>query len=468
MPIRVGDRQIDVDLAEQIPLEIVMEDLLEFLARFAPIDRSAAVMTLARIGQAPIPREHTLAQAGVTDGVLLELQPAPDGERFSPLVEEISEAVAQINERGFAEFEPSHASALSRLAVVAGSGVCAGLLARSWLSAGSSNWWCAAVALILAVAAAAGAAAAAHWWRSAATAYALTISALILSGTAGAVLVPSAQGAPAHFGAAQALGSAVVTGMASVLLLRALEGLGVMLHATVITVAVAVAVDALLVELLGWRVSTVAAGTVIAAMIVLVNAPKVGVLASRLRPPNLPAPGEDIDPDALEEVFDLDHDLDATGRLERRAVAATKALTGLLLGTAVVLACATAATVVPYAYHLPIQLVVAGLVVASVTLRARSYTDRVQATIMYVTAFVTAAGVAARIVAGYASLPVQLSVVVVMVALTVAAAAAARLPAARPSPVTRRNIELLEQLLIVALIPLAAWCMGVYSFVRNL
>ncbi|WP_280454037.1 type VII secretion integral membrane protein EccD [Nocardia brasiliensis] len=467
MPIRVGNRQIDCDLAEQIPLEIVMEDLLEFLGRFVAVDRSA-VMTLARIGQAPIPREHTLAQAGITDGVLLEVQPAPDGERFSPLVEEISEAVAQINERGFAEFEPSHASTLSRLAVVAGSTVCAGLLLRSWLSTGSSNWWCALVALILAVAAASGAGAAAHWWRSAATAYALTISALILFGAAGAVLVPAAHDGSAHFGAPQALVSAVATGVASVLLLRALDGLGVMLHATVITVAVAVAVDALLVELLGWRVSTVAAGTVIAAMVVLVNAPKVGVLASRLRPPNLPAPGEDIDPDALEEVFDLDHDLDATGRLERRAVAATKALTGLLLGTAVVLACATAAMVVPHAYHLPIQLVVAALVVASVVLRARSYTDRVQATIMYVTAFATASAVAARIVAGYASLPVQLGVVVVMVALTVAAAAAARLPAARPSPVTRRNIELLEQILIVALIPLAAWCMGVYSFVRNL
>lgn len=470
VPILVGGLQIDVDLAEQIPLEIVMEDLLGTLAEAAPgivIDR-AEPLTLARIGQAPIPRERTLAAAGVVDGVLLELQPATGGEYFRPLVEEISAAVAQINERAFGEFEPGTAHAAALIGVVAGSAVCPGLLIRAWQSSGAlSGSVCAVVALVLGVSTGCCAGAARHWWKSSGAAYALTIATLILLSTGGGLIVPADGDARGHFAATNMLAAAAVAGLSSVLLLRALDGLAVMLHAAVITLAVAAGVGAVFVGYIGTSVSAVAAGTVVAAVIVLANAPKLTVLVSRMRPPNLPAPGEEIDPDALDGAFGLD-DVDPTSVLEHRARAANKALTGLLIATAGVLACATVVAVSPHTYHLPVELAVAALVVGSVFLRARSYTDRVQALVMYGAAFCVAAGVTARVVDGYTELGAQLAAVAVMVALTVAAAGAGQLPGVALSPVTRRMIELVEQLLVVVLIPLAAWAMGVYSFIRNI
>ncbi|MCX5046297.1 type VII secretion integral membrane protein EccD [Aldersonia sp. NBC_00410] len=468
--ILVGHKQIDVDLADQVALEIVMEDLLTTLAEADAeivIDRSRP-LSLARIGQSPVPRHRTLAHSGVLDGSLLELRPAGDGEHFRPLVEEISAAVAQINERDFPEFEPSTARAASLVAVVAGAVTCAGLLIRSWQSSTAvPGLVCAGVALLLGVVAAGTAGAARAWWHSTRAGYAGSIAALVLLGTGGGLLVPAPEDAAGHFTAANVVAAAAVAGLTSALLLRALGGLGVMLHATVITAAVAAGIDGLFVGFVGSSVKAVAAATVIVAVIVLVNAPKVTVIATRIRPPNLPAPGEDLDPEALEGAFGVD-DVDPTSVLERRARAANKALTGLLVGTTTVLVVATVVTVAPHTYHLPVELVVAALVVGTLFLRARSYTDRVQALVMYGAAFATVAGAGARIVNGYSEIGPQLVAVAVMAAVTVAAAAAARLPGAKLSPVTRRSIELTEQLLVVVLIPLAAWVMGVYSVIRNI
>ncbi|MFE3029125.1 type VII secretion integral membrane protein EccD, partial [Nocardia tengchongensis] len=195
--IMVATYQVDVVLPTKFSVETFMDDLVSMLAASIDdetVDFTAAQghWTLAQPGRAPIPRWSSLEDHDITDGALLMLSTTESAEAFTPLVEDITDALARINEREFAEFDSETAASAGLYAFGAASIVVAVLLSWSWTRTGSVLWCC-LPALILA--ALTGIAALAAYRRGAdRLGLGLILSAVPLLFTGAATMVPTPYG----------------------------------------------------------------------------------------------------------------------------------------------------------------------------------------------------------------------------------------------------------------------------------
>jgi uncharacterized membrane protein YfcA len=115
--------------------------------------------------------------------------------------------------------------------------------------------------------------------------------------------------------------------------------------------------------------------------------------------------------------------------------------------------------------------VLGGTLIVLMLLRARLFKERGQVATVLVAAFVTVAGAAVFIVADRASQTTPLLGVVLPVVLTVALAAGAVGLAAgrrRLNPRLARTLDILETLLLVAVVPLALAVWEVYGALLNM
>ena len=202
-----GARRVDLALPSALPLSDVLPQLLGYCAPESPPDRPAS-WSLARLGGAPLRLADTLAEAGVTDGDVLELRTGPDVVRPA-YVEDVRDAVEDAMDdsarpwrprttAGFALVAGSAGLALAALLPVARQPERAGPVAAAALVAGllvAAGWWAARTgqqpAAVLAVGVAAG-------W----------------GGVAGALLAGFPDWPPAATAGAGLAGAALVAGLA--------------------------------------------------------------------------------------------------------------------------------------------------------------------------------------------------------------------------------------------------------------
>ncbi|MFU8852258.1 type VII secretion integral membrane protein EccD [Micromonospora sp. SL1-18] len=442
-----------MDLA--LPADVPLADLLPTLLRYAGEDLADEGVRhggwgLSRLGGQPLDGGRTAAQLGVRDGEVLYFNPraaaAPEIV-FDDVVDAVATATNQRpgtwqvgTTRGFA-------------VLFAGAALAAGAVAA--LFAGPPQLPGALAALVVAVA--------------------LVVSAAVLSravgdSRTGVVLAMGGLGYAAIGGLLVLAGDRKLSELASphvllaataVVLFGAVAALAVgdrlALFLGAVAVAAAVGLGAVLCLVFG--VSATAAAAVVAT-VAFAALPALPMLAYRLA--RLPVPSIPTGPD------DLKSDTESVDgpRVLRNSERADAFLTGLLWTVAVLVLGGQ----VIFATNGRLPAVLLCLVLALLSLlRARPFIGRAQRTPVLLAGTV-GLGLAGAATFGAGELPFRLGLVLggLLLAAVISLIYGLTVAGKRISPVWGRLLDIVEILLIVALVPLAVWVCGLYGWIVNL
>ncbi|MQY23852.1 type VII secretion integral membrane protein EccD [Nocardia macrotermitis] len=483
--VMVATYQVDVVVPTKFTIETFIDDLLTVLARSIDDDTvdftpPTGQWSLGRPGEPPMPRWRSLADHDIVDGAVLMLSVVESAEMFTPVVEDITDALAQINEREFAEFDAATTRIAGLAALGAGSIATAAMLSVSWTRAGSLLW-CGLPALLLGAICWGAALLAGRRRAAPAICLGLSLAALPLLFAGGAMLVPPAYGHVGGFAAANVAAGAVVAAVAAATMLRLTrQGIATLMAVTV--TGAMVTVLALPLAYFDVSVGQISGAAAFVGLVGLTMAPRLAVLAARIRPPDLPDPGNEVAPATLADIFDAEsaREVDpddpaddpelryqhSESGIEGRARLAVTSLRGLIAAMSAVLAvsCVLTAAASPGGIR---EIVLAAAVAGILVLRVRWYPDRAQALSLLTAAVVTVTGVGFVLIDAYGSAAARLLVALLVVAASCAGCVAAlKLPSKRLSPVTRRVIDLIEYALVLLVPVIAFWIMGVYTAMR--
>ncbi|WP_328391729.1 type VII secretion integral membrane protein EccD [Nocardia sp. NBC_00416] len=486
--VMVATYQVDVVVPTKFTVETFIDDLVAVLANaigdeevdFTP---PLGQWSLARPGEPPIPRWRSLGDHDIVDGTVLMLAPVESAEVFTPVVEDITDALALINEREFAEFDPDTAAVVGLGVFGIGAVGIAAMLSWAWTQSGSLLW-CGLPALLLGVLC--WVAAVSLRGRGAARRLTLgaALAAIPLLFAGSAMLVPPAYGEPGPFAPANIVAGAVVCAVAAMAMMR-LTGSGIATLMSVAVLGITVTVVVLPLAYFDLVTRQVAGGAVFVGLILLTVAPRIAVVIARIRPPDLPDPGNEVNPATLTDIFDAETHRDVEqdaeiaaaaeetrnaheAGIESRARLAVTSLRGLVVAVSALLSVSTVicAAVSPSGIR---EIVMGAAVAGILAMRSRWYPDRVQAIALVIGAVITVLGIAAVEVTAYGSSFSRLTVVVVVAVIAAAAVTAAlRLPGKRLTPVTRRITDLIEYALILVVPVIAFWIMGIYTAMRGI
>ena len=482
--VLTGRRMTDLVLPSTVSIETYIDEMVTVLGELledtpanvlAGFDFSAqGEWAFARPGAPPLTAAQSLDDAGVVDGALLTLVSVSRTERYRPLVEDVIDAIAVLDESP--EFDRAALNRFVGLTIPVVSVAVASLAVHSWSQTGQGWWWTLALGS-LGVAALAGSVVATNRYHHPNTSECLLAAAVAPLAGAAALAVPLPRGVD-ELGAPNVAGAAAVV----LLLIVATRG-GPRKRAAVASfVAVgAIAVTACAVAYgYGWQV-WVPVGATVLGMVVVTNAAKLTVAVARIALPPIPAPGEVVSNDELLEPVSTAVASDeesptwqaiiasvpeSATRLTERSHLAKQLLAGFLSAGASVLAVGAVAVVEPGHFFVH-GLIVAGLVATVCGFRSRLYAERYCAWALLAAAVTIPTGVAIRLCLWYphsAWLVLSIYVAGLVVALTMVGATQG---VRRVSPVTKRILELVDGTAIAAVIPLLSWIAGVYDLLRN-
>jgi type VII secretion integral membrane protein EccD len=473
----------DLVLPASAPIETYIDETVSVLAQLhedtpkdvlAGFDFSAqGVWAFARPGAPPLKFSESLDEAGVVDGSLLTLVSVSRTERYRPLVEDVIDAIAVLDESP--EFDRT---ALNRFVGLAIPFVALAVTAMSlvaWTQSGRDWWW--AVALgVLGLGLLGGSMLASNRYQSTDMAESLLAAAIPTLAGAAALAVPLPQGYDA-LGAPQAAAAAAV-----VLLLTLATRGGPRKRAELasfLAVASVAATAAGVAFGYGWQY-WVPAGAIAFGLIIVTNAAKLTVAVARIALPPIPAPGETV---GSEELLDpvvtpdghesatwqaiIESVPDSAARLHERSQLARRLLIGFVTAGALILSIG-AITVVVQGHFFVHSMIIAGLVTSICGFRSRLYAERWCAWTLLAAVVIIPTGLMVKLSLwspDRAWLAVSLYVALGIVALIVVGAASS---VQRVSPVTKRILELVDGAAIAAIIPLLLWIASVYDLLRNL
>lgn len=485
MTILTGRRMTDLVLPAAAPIESYIDETVAVLAEIledtpkevlAGFDFTAqGVWAFARPGAPPLKADESLDDAGVVDGSLLTLVSVSRTERYRPLVEDVIDAIAVLDESPEFDRTALHRFVGVSIPVVAVAITLVSLL--SWERTGQSVWWALALAL-LGFALLGGSVLAQHRYANLSMAESLLVASLPPLAAGAALAVPL----PYGFGS---LGAPQLAGAAAVVLLLTLATRGGPRRRAEIAAFLAVASTALTAAAVafgyGWEY-WVPAGAVAFGLIVVTNAAKLTVAVARIALPPIPAPGETVTNDELLDPITAGDGVDeesptwqaiiasvpeSAARLQERSVLAKKLLIGFLSAGALTLAVGAIAVVVQGHFFVH-SLIVAGLVSAICGFRSRLYAERWCAWALLAVTVVVPTGVMVRLCQWYpdrAWLVLAIYTAIGAVALVIIGATEG---VRRVSPVTKRILELVDGAAIAAVIPLLLWIASVYDVLRNM
>ena len=158
---------------------------------------------------------------------------------------------------------------------------------------------------------------------------------------------------------------------------------------------------------------------------------------------------------------------DSATRLTERSKLAKRLLIGFVTAGTLVLAVGVV-TVVVRGHFFVHSLVVAGLVTAACGFRSRLYADRWCAWALLAAAAAIPIGVTARLVQWYPHSAWLVLTILAGTSLVALAIVSATVGIRRVSPVMKRVLELLDGVLVAAILPMLLWITGVYDIVRNI
>ncbi|MDX1889346.1 type VII secretion integral membrane protein EccD [Mycolicibacterium sp. 050158] len=483
--ILTGRRMTDLVLPAAAPVETYIDETVTVLGEMledTPADvlagfdfKAQGEWAFARPGAPPLKASESLDDAGVVDGALLTLVSVSRTERYRPLVEDVIDAIAVLDESP--EFDRTALNRFVGLTIPIVAAAVAGLSVLSWSQTGHSWWWTLALG-VLGVGLLIGSFVAKNRYENPSASESLLVASLAPLAGAAALAVPLPTGV-------SGLGAPNVAGAAAVVLFVVLATRGgprkraeVASFLAVGTIAVTAAAVAFG---YGWQ-EWVPAGAIAFGMIVVTNAAKLTVAVARIALPPIPAPGETVANDELLDPISTNDASDeesptwqaiiasvpeSAARLTERSHLAKQLLVGFLAAGSLVLAAGAVAVVVQGHFFIH-SLIVAGLVTTVCGFRSRLYAERWCAWSLLAAAVVIPTGVVVRLCLWYpgdAWLVLSIFVAIAVVALILVGATEG---VRRVSPVTKRILELVDGAAIAAVIPLLLWIAGVYDVLRNI
>ena len=482
--ILTGRRMTDLVLPAAAPIETyidetvsVLADLLEDTPKdvLAGFDFAAqGVWAFARPGAPPLKASESLDDAGVVDGSLLTLVSVSRTERYRPLVEDVIDAIAVLDESP--EFDRAALNRFVGLIVPLVTVAVTVMALVAWTRAGHDWWWALALG-VLGLGLLGGSALASNRYQNLDMAESLLVASVPALAGAVALAVPLPRGV-------DSLGAPQIAGATAVVLLLTLATRGGPRRraelASFFAVTSIAATAAAVAYGYGWQ-HWVPVGAIAFGLIVVTNAAKLTVAVARIALPPIPAPGETV---ANDELLDpvatsgADEESptwqaiiasvpDSAARLHERSQLAKRLLIGFVTAGASILSIGAIAVVVQ-GHFFTHGMIVAGLVTSICGFRSRLYAERWCAWALLAAAVLIPTGVMVRLSLWYpddAWLVLMLYVAAGVVALIIVGATAS---VRRVSPVTKRIFELLDGAAIAAVIPMLLWIAGVYDLLRNL
>lgn len=484
--VLTGKRMTDLVLPSAAPMESYIDETVAALAEIledtpadvlAGFDFSAqGVWTFARPGCPPLKLDQSMDDAGVVDGSLLTLVSASRTERYRPLVEDVIDAIAVLDESP--EFDRGALTRFIAVAIPVVTVVITGASARAWWETGRSVFWPVGMAIagILAVV---GCFVANRFYKNARLSDSLLLTAYPLFATAAALAIPFPHGVKSP-GAPQLAGAA-----AAILFLTLLTRGGRVRRSeyasfTVIT-AIAIVAAALA---YGYGYGRwVPAGAIAFGLFIVTNAAKLTVAVARIALPPIPVPGETVAHEELLDPVETDAASEdetptwqaiiasvpaSAVRLTERSNLAKQLLIGYVTSGTLILAAGAIAVVVRGHFFIH-SLAIAGLITITCGFRSRLYAERWCAWALLAAAVVIPTGVIIRLCHWYPHIAWMLLagyVVTGIVVLLIVAAASRR--TRRISPVLRRTLELVDGAAVASIIPMLLWITSVYDIVRNI
>ncbi|MGB0973222.1 MAG: type VII secretion integral membrane protein EccD, partial [Mycobacterium sp.] len=411
--ILTGRRMTDLVLPSAAPIETYIDETVAVLADIledTPADvlagfdfKAQGVWSFARPGAPPIELTESLTDAGVVDGALLTVVPVSRTERYRPLVEDVIDAIAVLDEtpefnrqalyRFVAVVLPLTASVISTVSVL------------SWAATGRHWGWALALG-VLGLGLLGGSLLAENRYRNLDIAESLMASSLLTLGVGVTLAVPLPRGV-------ETLGAPQIAGAGALLLLFVLATRGgpkrrAEVAAFLAVIATAVTMAAVAVGY-GWG-TWVPSGAIAFGLIIVTNAAKLTVAVARIALPPIPAPGETVtndellDPVATTDTSEESETWqaiiasvpDSAARLTERSQLARRLLIGFLAAAALTLSVGAIAVVVQ-GHFFTHSLIVAGLVTVVCGFRSRLYAERWCAWALMAAALAIPTGVAVRL-----------------------------------------------------------------------
>ncbi|MFC0507734.1 type VII secretion integral membrane protein EccD [Micromonospora costi] len=442
-----------MDLA--LPSDVPLADLLPTLLRYAGEDLADEGVrhggwSLARLGGQPLDGGRTVAQLGVRDGEVLYFNPraasAPEVV-FDDVVDAVATATNQ--RRGAWQVATTRSFAVLFAAVALAGGAVAALFT------GPPQLPAALAALLVAVALLVSAAVLSRAAGDSRTGAALAMVGLAYAAVGGLLLLAGDRTLTELASPHVLLAATAVVLFGAVAALAVGDRLPLFLGA----VAIGVATGLGAVLCLAFGIGAPAAAAVVAA-VAFGAVPALPMSAYRLA--RLPVPSIPTGPD------DLKTDTESVDgrRVLQLSERADEFLTGLLWTVSLVVL--GAQVVLALNGRLPAVLLCLALALLSL-LRARPFLSRAQRTPVLVTGTVGLGLAAAATFAG-GSMPLRLGVIVggLLLAAVISLIYGLTVAGKPISPVWGRLLDIVEILLIIALVPLAVWVLGLYGWIVNL
>ncbi len=407
---------------------------------------------------------QTLNDAEIFDGELLVLRSVAAKEAPA-LFDDVIDAVSRLTGE---EFRGWSAGAARWTGLVAAVGAVVFAMVLAALSRSDGDAFVAPVMLLGgAVAALVAAMIAARRYADEITGTILTLIFLLLTFGGAGLAVPGELGSPhVLLGSTAALLVAVVG--------HRIIGAGAAVVSTVVTLAVFLAAAAASRMIWDVAVPKLAAGILVASIVLLSMVPRLAAMLARLPVPPVPTAGAAIDP-ADHEPRPTIEGIGAIGAtvlpsahgLGLRARVANQFQTGMVIGAAIgasfgALGAADALGAARW------QGTALAIVVAIILcLRGRAFADLTQACVLIASGAVTLVALFVLLALGDSDM-LLVSTGLLLILAVGAVGFGVIGPHVEVTPVTRRFNEIFEYGLIVSIVPLVLWLMDVYSMARNI
>ncbi|MCP2165812.1 type VII secretion integral membrane protein EccD [Goodfellowiella coeruleoviolacea] len=441
-----------IDVA--LPADVAVADLLPMLlemAREATPDGGVrhGGWCLAKLGDAPLDPGRTLASLGVVDGDLLQLRRRSENPP-PPLYDDVVDAIAESTPDSFRPWTKETARRIGHIAGGIALVTAAIAVLLGGPLGGGSGLAAAIAAGVTAVAAVAGGAVITRAYGARDTGVLVAAAGgLPMAFVSGLYIVPGAVG-DANILLASTL--VLIVAAASILLI----GEGVTTFVAAATGAVLSGLAFLVGTLLETPLPGLAAGTAAVALAGISVLPRITLQLARLPLPTVPGSAEDLKEDTGFPEYAV---------IERRTGLAHEYMTGMITGAGVIAALGAIIAATDATLFGPIFAVVVALVLL---LRGRSYANGSQAIALLATGMLAAGGV----LIGWIVQAVAFDRLLYVFGTLVLAGAAALVlgvifPNQKFSPVLRRTVDVLEAILIAAVLPLALAVLDLYSAMRG-
>lgn len=483
--ILTGKRMTDLVLPSAAPMETYVDDTVAVLAEMlddagpevlAGFDfETQGAWAFARPGAPPLKAEQSLDEAGVVDGSLLTLVTVSRTERYRPLVEDVIDAVAVLDETP--EFDRSSLNRFIGAAIPVVAMVFTAIAVRAWWDTGRGPWWPLAM-MILGFLVLAGSFVASRYYDAAFFSEFLLVAAFPMVCMGVALIIPPPRDVDA-VGAPQIAGA---VGAMLFLTLLTRGGPGRRVEVATFTVVVALAGITAAIAFGYDHPRWIPAGAIFFGLFTVTNAAKLTVAVARIALPPVPVPGEIVEPEELgDPVAARDSDAEENQtwqaimasvpesaiRLTERTRLARQLLIGFVLSGSLIVASGAIAIVVQGHFFVH-TMIITVLVTLTCGFRSRLYAERWCAWALIAAASVIPLGVATRLCLWYPDNAWIILMVCMVVALVAVTIVAATTRVRRMSPVAKRIMELFDGAIIIAIIPMLLWVTSVYDTVRNI